>query len=218
MTKQQPSKIGRKNRILDEAEKLFAKHGFDGVTMRQLAKAAEVDVALASYHFKNKRGLFDAVLWRRSEIMNEIRNKALDQVLKEAGDKGPSIDALIQSCVQPLFDPAFDLDEGWRHYYELIAYVNNSPEWGRAIMTEHFAPLLDRYLRAFRQALPKASEEDICYCYHFLSAAITLTMAQTGRMDTYSKGKIHSADMLSIYRKMVPFMIAGFKEICDGLE
>ncbi|WND02531.1 TetR/AcrR family transcriptional regulator [Temperatibacter marinus] len=214
----QSSKGNRRTRILDEAEKLFAKHGFDGVTMRQLATAAEVDVALASYHFKNKRGLFDAVLWRRSEIMNDLRHKALDKVLEDCGDNPPPIDALIESCIQPLFDPEFDLDEGWRHYYELIAYVNNSPEWGREIMTEHFAPLLDRYLKAFRDALPKASEEDIYHCYHFMSGAITLTMAQTGRMDAYSKGKLHSADFFAIYKSMVPFVTAGFKALCQNMK
>lgn len=208
----------RRERILDEAEKLFSKHGFDGVTMRQLARAAEVDVALASYHFKNKRGLFDAVLWRRSEIMNDLRNKALDEVLAASGDGAPDIDALIDSCIKPLFDPEFELTEGWRHYYELVAYVNNQPEWGREIMKEHFAPLLERYLAAFRQALPDAQEEDIYYCYHFLSGAITLTMAQTGRMDIYSGGKTKSEDMLSIYKRMTPFMIAGFKALCADIQ
>ncbi|GAB2198571.1 TetR/AcrR family transcriptional regulator [Sessilibacter sp. MAH4] len=48
---QNNKEINKKERILDSAEALFAQHGYDGVTIRQIAKLAEVDVALANYHF-----------------------------------------------------------------------------------------------------------------------------------------------------------------------
>ena len=62
--RQKPSK---RDRILDVAERLFAEHGYDGVTIRQIASGAEVDVALASYHFGKKLDLFQAVFGRRAE-------------------------------------------------------------------------------------------------------------------------------------------------------
>ncbi|MFT7176774.1 MAG: AcrR family transcriptional regulator, partial [Halioglobus sp.] len=56
------SKKGEKReRILDVAEELFALHGYDGVTMRQVSSGAKVDVALANYHFGKKLDLFHAV-------------------------------------------------------------------------------------------------------------------------------------------------------------
>ncbi|MBL8512334.1 MAG: helix-turn-helix transcriptional regulator, partial [Betaproteobacteria bacterium] len=42
------------DRILDAAEDLFSKHGFDGVTMREVAALANVDPALAHYYFSTK--------------------------------------------------------------------------------------------------------------------------------------------------------------------
>ena len=48
-----------RERILDAGEALFAEHGFDGVTVRQITRKANVDVALAHYYFGSKRGLFD---------------------------------------------------------------------------------------------------------------------------------------------------------------
>jgi len=50
-----------KDRILDSAERLFARHGFYGVSVRDITKAADVDVALVSYHFDGKRELFAAI-------------------------------------------------------------------------------------------------------------------------------------------------------------
>jgi len=43
--------------VLDAAERLFARHGFYGVSVRDITKAADVDVALVSYHFGGKREL-----------------------------------------------------------------------------------------------------------------------------------------------------------------
>ena len=51
--------------ILDAAEDLFSKHGFYGVTIREVAREAGVDTALVHYYFAAKRALFDAVFLRR---------------------------------------------------------------------------------------------------------------------------------------------------------
>ena len=58
--------VPKRERILDSAEALFAEHGYDGVALRQIARCASVDVALASYHFGKKRDLFQAVFERLS--------------------------------------------------------------------------------------------------------------------------------------------------------
>ncbi|WP_202899452.1 TetR/AcrR family transcriptional regulator [Kordiimonas gwangyangensis] len=93
----QNRRVKRKDRILDAAEALFAKHGFDGVSMRMVADLAKVDLALASYHFGSKRGLFDAVLLRRAEVLNKTRLEALEKCQAEAGEGGPSVEAIIDA-------------------------------------------------------------------------------------------------------------------------
>jgi AcrR family transcriptional regulator len=44
--------------ILDAAREQFAALGFEGATMRAIARAADVDPALVSYYFGSKSGLF----------------------------------------------------------------------------------------------------------------------------------------------------------------
>ncbi|MBM7368567.1 TetR/AcrR family transcriptional regulator [Gordonia hydrophobica] len=48
--------------ILVAARTLFGENGFTKTSMRAIAAEAGVDVALVSYHFGNKRGLFSAVM------------------------------------------------------------------------------------------------------------------------------------------------------------
>jgi len=54
-----------KQKIIDVAIELFALKGFDGVSVREIAKFAEVNVAALNYHFKSKDNL-------RQEILNHI--------------------------------------------------------------------------------------------------------------------------------------------------
>ncbi len=78
-----------RERILDAAEQLFAQRGFYGVSVRDITGAADVDVALASYHFGNKQGLLEAVFMRRAEDLNTERIARLDAVLAAAKGRRP---------------------------------------------------------------------------------------------------------------------------------
>lgn len=49
-------------RIVEAAGQLFADRGFDGVSVRELAKRAGVNAAAINYHFGGKEGLYHAVL------------------------------------------------------------------------------------------------------------------------------------------------------------
>ena len=51
--------------IRKAAAQAFASGGYDGVTMRQIAADAGVDVALLHHYFGTKRALFEAALVRR---------------------------------------------------------------------------------------------------------------------------------------------------------
>lgn len=208
-------RVKRKDRILDAAEALFARHGFDGVSMRMVAEKAEVDLALASYHFGSKRGLFDAILLRRAEVLNETRLAALEKCQLEAGDGGPTIEAIIDAYLKPLLAHGYEEDEGWRHYFELVAQVNNSPEFGGQLMTKYFDPMARKFMDAFKKALPGADPESLYWSYHFMSGALTLTFANTGRIDQLSDGLVSSKNMVAAYDRMVPFVAAGFRQLCE---
>lgn len=208
------TKKSRKERILDAAEELFADSGYDGVTLRQIAKAAKVDVALASYHYGRKRELFDAVLYRRAEVLNQVRNDALDTCIATAKDGKPTVEAIIEAYLRPLGEIQASADGGWRHYLALIAWVNNSPKMGGELMTRYFNPLVSRFIDALRLALPDADEQALYWGYHYLSGALTLTFADTHRLDTLSKGTAISSDFKTGYAHMIPFIAAGMKAIC----
>ena len=204
-----------RDRILDAAEELFAHRGYEGVSVRQIMSQAGADVSLAYYHFKSKRDLFDQVMLRKAETLNVLRLEALEALERRHPDDAPTIEEIIGAFTKPLLELLADNHEEWQHYFQLIAQINSSSEWGGELMTRYFDPLVSRFIEALRKALPKCSDEDLYWSYHFLSGALTLTFAETGRIDNLSGGACRSSDMRAINERMPAFLAAGFRALAD---
>lgn len=203
-----------KERILDTAERLFARHGFYGVSVRDITEAAGVDVALVNYHFGSKRELFAAVFQRRAEILNPERLARLAEVRRAALPGVPSLEDIVNSFTYPLLERSARGGPGWKSYFALVAQVNNSPEWGPVLMTQYFDPLVERLIAALREALPECPLREIYWGYQFLTGALTITFAETGRIDKLSGGLCKSSDLDSVHERLPPYVAAGFRAIC----
>lgn len=74
-----------KIKIMAIANELFARGGYDGVSIRDIAQIADVNVASINYHFKNKLNLFHQIfeynyLW----MENKVKEISEDQSLNTA--------------------------------------------------------------------------------------------------------------------------------------
>ncbi|HVJ44848.1 MAG TPA: TetR family transcriptional regulator [Luteolibacter sp.] len=58
---------GTKLRLIEAAEKLFAEKSTTSVSIRDITRAANANVAAVNYHFGNRDGLVAAVLGRQVE-------------------------------------------------------------------------------------------------------------------------------------------------------
>ena len=201
-------------RILDAAEDLFSKHGFDGVTMRAVAELAALDAALAHYYFATKQGLFDAVLERRAEQVFSERMDTFDRYEAASGDE-VTVEGAVAAFIIPLLERARKGDEGWKNYFRLIALVNNDASHVALSIMSYFDPLVHRLIALVKRALPEAPDEELFWCFHFLTGSLTLALSRTGRLDRVSGGRCKSDDLASIEPRMVEYCAAGFRQLCN---
>lgn len=73
------AKSDKREEILDVAEKLFSEQGFEGVTVREISKAADINIAMVSYYFGSKEKLYEEVIDRKLISTDLIRSKILDK-------------------------------------------------------------------------------------------------------------------------------------------
>lgn len=206
--------IEMREHLLDHAEALFSRHGFHGVTIREVARLANVDPALVHYYFESKQGLFDAVFVRRADVLNDERMRSMDAYSLAAGDR-ITVEGCIEAFLEPILRRSIQGDPGWKNYFRLVALVNNTSQWGGEMMTRFFDPVIRRLIDLLRRCLPGAEDVDLFWCYHFLSGALTLSLSETGRIDRLSGGLCASSDAEAIHRRMVPFIAAGFIRVCQ---
>lgn len=203
-----------REKILDAAEGLFARHGFYGVTTRQVAFEAGVDVALIHYYFGAKIGLFDAVFLRRAEILNKVRLDSLDAYERAHGE-ALTVEGAIQAFINPLLDISLTGGAGWKNYFALVAQVNNTPAWGGETMTRYFDPVVQRLIGVLRKALPRARDEDLYWGYQFLTGSMMLAVSETGRIDSLSKGLCHASDIAAVKLRLSSYCAAGLLRVVE---
>ena len=79
--------------ILDAAEQLFAHQGHDNTSMREITRAADVNLSAVNYHFGSKDGLVQAVFQRRLSALNLERLSILNEL--EANAAGEPLRASL---------------------------------------------------------------------------------------------------------------------------
>jgi len=86
-----------RGRILDAAEALFARRGFSGVGMREIAQASELTPASLYNHFPGKEALYEAVLERGATPLLQLLEGLASREL------GPdSIDDIVAAIMEHL--------------------------------------------------------------------------------------------------------------------
>tara|TARA_R110002051_G_scaffold27971_3_gene66753 strand:- start:1859 stop:2602 length:744 start_codon:yes stop_codon:yes gene_type:complete len=198
--------------ILDAAEFLFSRHGLYGVTLKDVAQRVGVHHTLLNYYFTDKKKLFDAVIGRRAEVTVELRMAALDSYDFATRGK-PTVEGALRAFLDTDLDLYSQGGENWKNYGALGAQVSNTT-YGAELMDLHFDPVVLRLIDILKKALPNCAEEDIFWGYHFVTGALMLTLARTGRINRLSGGLCDSDDFVAVKDRMARFMAAGFLTIC----
>jgi AcrR family transcriptional regulator len=182
-----------------------------------VAKDVGVHHTLMNYYFKDKKKLFDEVFARRAIVTSTRRMDALDAY--DAATHGkPTVEGALRAFLDTDLDLYIQGGKRWKNYGALGAQVANTPKWGAELMDKHFDPVVLRLIGLLKRALPHCSEEDIFWGYHFVTGALLLTLARTGRIDKLSGGVCKSEDFAAVKKRMATFMAGGFMAICGARQ
>ena len=70
-----------KTLLIETAERLFGRHGLDGISLREITAAAgQANSNVVQYHFKNKEGLISAILEAHVEQFESQRREYLQKL------------------------------------------------------------------------------------------------------------------------------------------
>lgn len=162
--------IERRTRILDVAQSLFAEHGFEAVSMRDIAAAAEVSVALLTYHFGTKDRLYHEIFTRQSAV--------LDARIAHLADVDPAAEDRLDQIVAAFVEPQMRLREtpDGLAFARLLAREATDPSSERrGIIEDLYDPMARQFIAALQEILPDVSAERIRWGYMFAVGAMSMS-------------------------------------------
>jgi AcrR family transcriptional regulator len=134
--KNNPGSADTRQRLIDAAAVLFADSGFENVTVREICKASNANVAAVNYHFGDKAGLYRAVVMHAIMVMQDTNERS-----QRAGD-GQSPEDQIRSFVR-VFVGRLTGDNPSAWIYRLMARELQHPtEALELLMTQVVQPRL----------------------------------------------------------------------------
>ena len=199
-----------KRRILDAAETLLAQHGVEGVSSREITRAAGVNLAAINYHFGTKQALIEEVFSRRLTPLNQKRLALLNEVERQAQDQSFKLEAVLEAFIRPAVEQGFNCQSGNNSFMRLIGRCLSEP--GAQLETliyTHFAELARRFDIAFRRALPELAPEELVWRLWFIVGALHHSMLIYTNVDSLPGRRPKRLNAEGLVQRLIAFSAAG---------
>ena len=198
-----------KNLVFVAAERLFALHGFQNVSVRDITAAAGVNLASVNYHFGSKDALLFEIFRRRTAELNRERARMLHEANDRHQGKPPVRDILAALLTPPLRWLAPDHERRISLQFLIRARSEGSDEIRQVLKTD--VSHLRRFSDALLAARPTLSPEDVYWRLHFtLGMLHNNRFAEFDRLNVLSAGATRESDIDGLLKRMLDFAEAGF--------
>ncbi len=146
-----------RERILDEAEALFANNGYHAVSVREITRAARCNLAAVNYHFGNKQNLYLEVFrsrWlpRASRLFNNFRKS-----LKDNGHSSPN--SVVESLARAFLEGPMSDDERMRHHKLIFGEFVQPTQAFELVADQVLKPLFTSLMTDLRAVMPDTTED-----------------------------------------------------------
>ena len=162
-----------KTEILDAAERLFAEKGFDGTAIREITRAANVNVAAIHYHYGSKEEVLRGVTDRVVGPLNNRRFELLDRALDDAQPYPLSIEAILDAFIRPDIETLQKLHKRGPTVAHFLGrtYMDPTP-WIQQMAQEQFAEAQTRFFPVLTAALQHLTVEEIAWRMYRVAAVL----------------------------------------------
>ena len=195
--------------VFTAAERLFALHGFQNVSVRDITAEAGVNLASINYHFGSKDALLFEIFRRRTAELNRERAKMLHVAADAHGGKPP-----VRAILTALFEPPLRWSNPAHERRISVQFIIRARSEGTEAMKEVLrtdVSHLRRFADALIGALPQLPPEDIYWRLHFaLGMMHNNRFAEFDRLHVLSDGVTRESDVEALLGRMLDFAEAGF--------
>jgi len=208
----EPTASETRRRVMDAAEQLFAQRGIDGVSVRDITRAAGVNLAALNYHFGTKHALAAEIFKRCLGPLNTKRLELLDELEKKAGGKPLKLEAVLEVMIRPVVEGGFDKRPGRATFLRLMGGCLSEPNAEiEQLVRAHFDKLIRRFDTAFLRALPGLDPEELFWRIKFIHGALHFSLLTCAKQAVLPAKSRKDLDAKGLVQRMVAFAAAGLR-------
>jgi AcrR family transcriptional regulator len=198
-----------KDRILDAAERLFARDGIEATSLRSITAEADANLAAVNYHFQSKDALVRAVIARRVVPVNQRRLDLLEACERATGDGPLPLEEVVDAFVRPVVEI---YASHAREFVPLMGRIYTEPaEFMEQVFKDHGEAVAMRFFGACQRALPDVPRVELLWRLHFSMGALAHTMGASHILRLISEGQCDSSDVEGTLRRLEAYILAGLK-------
>jgi AcrR family transcriptional regulator len=206
----EPRHAQTRQRLLDVAERLFARRGLDAVSVRDITRAARANLGAINYHFGTKRKLIVAVFDRRMTPLTQERLSTLDALEQAAGRGALPLEGLLEAMFRPAVRHALDRQGGGAVFSRLMARLMIEPNPSvEPFLRGHIEPVVRRFDAALMRAMPNLSAEDVFWRMHLLMGALHQSLLMVDKK--LPDGRSLRLEPETYLKRFVAFAAAAFR-------
>ncbi len=209
-----PNNLGTEQRLLEAAGEVFAEYGYRGATVRQICEKAKANLAAVNYYFRDKDGLYLAVMRYLHTNATDIYPPSLG--LKPGANAEDKLHAFIRSLLNRL------LGEGRPNWHMKLAareLIEPTPALD-VIVDEAIRPLSQELETIIRELLGSEADDELvrlcmlsvvsqCGFYHHSRAVISRL---------YPMQKFASQDIERLAHHITQFSLSAMKSLSKTRE
>lgn len=196
--------------VFASAERLFALHGFQNVSVRDITADAGVNLASVNYHFGSKDALLFEIFRRRTAELNRERARMLHEANDRHAGKPPVRDILAALFAPPLRWGSPENDRRISVQFIIRSRSEGTEEMREALKND--VSHLARFSEALIAACPNLPPETVYWRLHFcLGMTHNNRFAEFDRLHVLSDGLTREGDTEALLQRMLDFAEAGFR-------
>lgn len=182
------------DRLISAAEELFARQGIEGVSLREINRAAGAKNASAlQYHFRDRDGLLRALMAKHRRDVEARRHAMLDAYEADGRDDLRALaGALVRPMAAKLADPA-----GGPEYLQILADLMNRP---RAVIDPADLDDPSSSIYRWRHLVGGLLDEDVTRLHRrFVSIRFAaLELARRARSGPHTDDRLFVSDLVDL--------------------
>ena len=208
---------GVHDRLVEAAEELFCRRGFNETSVRDIAAVAGCNIASVNYYFGGKDNLYLEVWRLRLAFMRETRLASIEKVM--SASSRPQLEDLLRSYAASFIEPLVDGGSHCR-FINLMAREMIDPHLPKDMyVTEMVAPVLEAFRRALLEICPRLDKENVpMVVFSVVGQLLMHTVFVKGMFEGSSHPELSKIDLDRIVNHVVEFSAAGIRGYADGEE